>query len=77
MKIKPWIQEAENALKFYKGIKGKNKAESNAFRKEFERLESITSKQKNEEKLQVSDICKFFLRFLKSFFELFIFAIYL
>ncbi|XP_055304279.1 uncharacterized protein LOC129569467 [Sitodiplosis mosellana] len=49
------IQKAEDALKYYKGYKGKSKQEDDELYKEFERLKSIANERKTEEKLQASD----------------------
>lgn len=54
-----YYQKAENALKFYKGYKGNTKEEVDALFEEFERLKAITNQQKIEEKIQISDFCKF------------------
>lgn len=53
------FQKAENALKFYKGYKGKSKQEVDAIFKEFERQKSIASERKMEERIRPSDFCKF------------------
>lgn len=74
MKLKSLKKKAENALKFYKGIEGKNEKESNAIRNEFERLKSIASERKTEEKLQLADICKI-LFFSQSFHTILLNAI--
>ncbi|XP_031631805.1 facilitated trehalose transporter Tret1-like isoform X2 [Contarinia nasturtii] len=47
-------KRAENALRFYKGYKGKNEQE---MYKELERLKVIANEQKSDEKMKMSDIC--------------------
>ena len=52
------MQKAESALKFYTGYKGGDPKEENAFCNELKRLKEITTGQKTEQKLTMSDICK-------------------
>lgn len=52
------LQEAEAALKFYKGFTGKTPYENDAIHIELERLISVEREQKTEEKLRVADFCK-------------------
>lgn len=45
-------------MKYYKGRKGNTEEESVAFLDEFEKLKSIATEQKVEEKIGFKDICK-------------------
>lgn len=61
-------------MKFYKGYKGDTKEEVDALFRELERLKAITNHQKIEEKIQISDFCKFKRKYLfgeKSFLIVF------
>ncbi|XP_055299426.1 uncharacterized protein LOC129567002 [Sitodiplosis mosellana] len=49
------VQKAQEALKYYKGYKGKTDAEINMFNIEFERMKSIAKEQQADEKLRVND----------------------
>lgn len=53
------VQRAEEALKFYKGYKGKDPMEDDAIAAELNRLRTVENEQKTSETLQISDFCKF------------------
>lgn len=53
-----FLKKAEKSLKYYKGRKGNTEEESVAFLDEFEKLKSIATEQKVEEKIGFKDICK-------------------
>lgn len=59
------IQEAEDALKYYKGFEGKSEIEVLALNTEFERLKLLSKEDKEGKSLQFSDFCKtiFFFKF--------------
>lgn len=54
------FQDAECALKYYKGYSGRNRNryEMRAFYIEFERLKLIASNRKEEKKIQLDDFCE-------------------
>lgn len=52
------MQEAENSLKYYKGYQGKSVEEIVAFSVEFERMKLVASKQKDDQKITMKDMCK-------------------
>lgn len=52
------FKKAEKALKYYKGVKGNNEKEEIALNSEFERLKSVVTKRKLNDKFRASDICK-------------------
>lgn len=52
------FQKAENALKYYKGFKGKSEQEENAMNDEFERLKSVAMKRKSNDQFQASAVCE-------------------
>lgn len=54
----PFKKRAENALIYYKGCKGKCVLENLAIHDEMERLKSVESEQRIQEKLRMSDFCK-------------------
>lgn len=57
----PWMnQEAQDALKYYKGYEGKTDGEITAFTKEFDRLQSISTEQQKDHSLRISDFSEFF-----------------
>lgn len=51
------LQEAEDALKYYKGYTGKSVEENIALNDELLRLQQTVIERKAEEKLKASDIC--------------------
>lgn len=55
-----FLQEAEDALKFYKGYKGSNnnQPEDYAIHKEFKRLKAITANRKHADTFSAADLCK-------------------
>lgn len=52
------FQKAEEALKFYKGYKGKDEGEDDAISREIERLKLIASERKTQEKINATDFCR-------------------
>lgn len=50
-------QKAEDALKFYKGYKGKHQQEDVAISMEIETLKQIINKPENVEKFRIADLC--------------------
>lgn len=52
------LKEAENALKYYKGYKGKSLEESRALTLEFQRLKNVIEQQRLEKRLQLNDLCE-------------------
>ena len=52
-----YFQDAEDALKYYKGYKDNNPDDENEFCMEFKRLKAIVNEQKQEEKLCIADFC--------------------
>lgn len=60
-KIKLFLQDAENALRHYKGYTGtnNNQPEDYAIHKEFKRLKSITNERKHMDSFSTADLCKF------------------
>lgn len=54
------LKEAEKALKYYKGYKGKTLEECHAFSAEFQRLSGVIEQQKTQEKLKFYDLCECF-----------------
>lgn len=57
------FQEAEVALKYYKGYEGISRQEEIAILKEFLRLVSIANKRNAEKQLRAVDICRFLINF--------------
>lgn len=55
------LQEAEKALKYYKGYNENNNNQSDgyAIHKEFKRLKAITTERKHANNFSVADFCKF------------------
>lgn len=55
------MQDAHNALKYYKGYEGKTELERNAFNKEFERLQALAKERKEDKNVHLSDFreCSF------------------
>lgn len=51
-------QKADDALRYYKGCKGKTIEEADSLLTELERLKAISDKQTNDEKVTFSDFCK-------------------
>lgn len=51
-------KQAEKSLIHYKGFKGKSQLANSAIHDEMERLKSVESEQKVQEKLRMSDFCK-------------------
>lgn len=53
------LQEAEKALKYYKGCKGSTVAEANALSKELDRIKITANERQADKKWHFSDICKY------------------
>lgn len=52
------MQKAENALKFYKGCKGKTVVQSAALSKELDRMKSVANERQADKKFHLIDFCK-------------------
>lgn len=52
------LKQAVKSLRYYKGYIGKSESEDAAIQDEMERLKSVESEQKMQEKLRMSDFCK-------------------
>lgn len=50
------LQKAEDALKFYKGYRGKTEMENIAICIEFERLKALAKERREDEKLHFKDL---------------------
>lgn len=60
------MQDADNALKYYKGYEGKSEMERNAFNKEFDRLQSLAKERKEDKNVHLRDFCELFFQFLST-----------